>query len=158
MGRHSRPDDVDEDISDIASATVLEDTEPQGRHARAEVAALDELVPGLPGVGEPIPLEPLPKERKPRPGRRPKPPPAPKPPRARKPGGSAGDLRLVRAHGDVRNRCIAALLAPFVIYTAVMLVIGRFDDYLFWVWAPTVLAGVLVGSTLDHAHKRYPSG
>lgn len=86
---------------------------------------------------------------------RPKPSPAaPRPSIA----GTAADLRLIRRHGDVRNRCIAAIVVPFVVFTVAMFAIGRADDYLFWVWLPTITAGVLVGMILDHAHKRYPEG
>ena len=58
----------------------------------------------------------------------------------------------------MRNRCVAAVLVPFIIFTVAMFAIGRIGDYLFWVWLPTIAAGVLVGSILDHAHKRYPNG
>jgi hypothetical protein len=69
--------------------------------------------------------------------------------------GTAADWKLIRDHADVRNRCLAALLAPYLVYTVAMLLIGQMDAYLIWVFLPTVTAGLLIGATLDHAHKRH---
>jgi hypothetical protein len=69
---------------------------------------------------------------------------------------TSADLALLRHHGDVRARVIAAVVAPFVIYTAVMILIGSVHVYLIWVWIPLVTAGVLAGSMLDAAHRKYP--
>jgi hypothetical protein len=55
----------------------------------------------------------------------------------------------------VRNRAIAAVLAPFVVYAVVMVVIGRTNVFLIWLWIPVILAGVLMGLILDLGHKRY---
>jgi hypothetical protein len=75
---------------------------------------------------------------------------------------SSSDLALIRAHGDVRARCAAGLLVPFVLYIAVLLLIGRFTvtTFLLWIWIPLISAGVLIGLFLDSGHKRYgpPSG
>jgi len=84
--------------------------------------------------------------------------PRPKPGPGARATSRATDLRLIRSHADVRNRCVAAVLVPFIIFTVAMFAIRRIDDYLFWVWLPTIVAGVLFGSILDHAHKRYPDG
>ena len=35
----------------------------------------------------------------------------------------------------------------------VLFVVGREDRYLFWVWIPIVVSGVLVGAILDVAHR-----
>ena len=67
---------------------------------------------------------------------------------------TAADLELLRSRPDVRNRVIAAVLAPFVIYTIVMVVAGSLGAYLLWVWLPLVTAGVLGGSILDAAHRK----
>jgi len=64
------------------------------------------------------------------------------------------DLRLLREKPALRARCAAAVIVPFLLYTAVMVVIGRVDGYLLWVWIPTVTAGVTVGTFLDVAHRR----
>jgi hypothetical protein len=50
---------------------------------------------------------------------------------------------------------IAAVVAPFVVYTAVMYLIGALHVYFIWVWIPLVSAGVLAGSLLDAAHRRH---
>jgi len=68
--------------------------------------------------------------------------------------GTHADLRLLREKPALRARCAAAVIVPFLLYTAVMAVIGRVDLYLLWVWIPTVTAGVTVGTFLDVAHRR----
>ena len=49
---------------------------------------------------------------------------------------------------------IAALVVPFLLYTAVIYLIGAFDVYLIWIWIPLVSAGVVAGSILDAEHRR----
>jgi hypothetical protein len=68
---------------------------------------------------------------------------------------TAADLALLRDHSEVRARCIAAVVVPFVLYTALLLAIGSMDVYVIWIWIPTVSAGVLAGGFLDAAHRRY---
>jgi hypothetical protein len=143
MGRHSRPDEGDDEATtetiDELAATPVPTVEarptPAGRHSHPErpqvtaveddpvEAAVDDAAAGR-----------------------------------RHHGSTAHDLRLVRQHPEVRNRCLAALLVPFVIYTVVMFATGALSSYAIWVFAPTVAAGVLVGYVLDHAHNRYPDG
>jgi hypothetical protein len=77
---------------------------------------------------------------------------APVAPRA--PSGTRADLKLLRQSATLRVRCIGAVVATFLIYTVAFIVIGRTDVYLLWVWIPTVLSGILVGSFLDMAHRR----
>ncbi len=79
------------------------------------------------------------------------PAPALKPARERP---SRTDLRLLRSSSSLRARCLAAVLLPFILYTIVLVVIGRVDAYLFWIWIPAILAGVLFGAQLDGAQKR----
>jgi hypothetical protein len=67
---------------------------------------------------------------------------------------TAADLALLREHSDVRARVIAALVVPFVLYTAVLYLAGAMSSYFIWVWIPLVTAGVLAGSILDAAHRR----
>jgi hypothetical protein len=70
---------------------------------------------------------------------------------------TADDLALLRRRADVRNRCIAAVVAPFVLYVVVMVLTGATGpQYLIWSWIPLVTAGVLAGSILDAAHRKSP--
>jgi hypothetical protein len=64
------------------------------------------------------------------------------------------DLRLLRSHPGLRSRCAAGVVVPFLLFTIVIIVLGRPDVYLIWVWIPIVAAGVLVGTFLDRAHKQ----
>jgi len=66
---------------------------------------------------------------------------------------TAADLALLRERPDVRNRVIASIVVPFVLYSAVMVLIGAASVYLIWIWIPLVTAGVLAGSMLDSAHR-----
>jgi hypothetical protein len=64
------------------------------------------------------------------------------------------DLRILRHSAAVRVRCIAAVLASFLAYTLIMIMIGRMESYLYWIWIPVVTSGVLAGAVLDRAHRR----
>jgi hypothetical protein len=68
--------------------------------------------------------------------------------------GTHADLRLLRENPALRARCAAAMFVPFLLYTAMLVVIDRVDTYLLWLWIPTVIAGVGVGIILDVAHRR----
>lgn len=77
------------------------------------------------------------------------------------PSGTAGDLAMLRGDRNLRARAAAAAVVPFFLYVIVLLVIGRFDVLLIWIWVPTVTAGVLVGALLDRAaahRKRVSAG
>lgn len=78
------------------------------------------------------------------------------PAKPRAESGTHGDLRLLRERPALRARCAAAAIVPFLLYTAVLVVIGRADIYLLWVWIPTVTAGIAVGAFLDAAHRHGP--
>ena len=67
--------------------------------------------------------------------------------------GSRGDLQLLRRDPWLRVRCAGAAVLIFLIYTTVIIVLGRGDVYLIGVWIPTVLAGVVVGALLDRSHR-----
>lgn len=72
---------------------------------------------------------------------------------------TAADLALMRRRPDVRNRVIAAVIVPFVLYIAAMVLIGAAaGQYLLWVWIPLVSAGVGGGLILDTAHRKDPPG
>jgi len=127
MGRHSAPDDEDDGdvlIDSPVEASAEQRPTPRGRHARPD---RDEVPPA--GV-------------------------LTAPPSGKGDQPTAADLELLRSRPDVRNRVIAAVLAPFVVYTIVMVVVGSLGAYLLWVWLPLVTAGVLAGSILDAAHRR----
>ena len=61
---------------------------------------------------------------------------------------------MLRDQPALRARCVAAIVVPFLAYALVLLVIGRTDVFLLWIWIPMVAAGVLFGSFLDAAHRR----
>lgn len=68
--------------------------------------------------------------------------------------GTHADLRLMREIPGLRSRCVAAVIVPFLLYTAALVVIARTDVYLLWLWIPTVTAGIAVGTFLDVEHRR----
>jgi hypothetical protein len=164
VGRHSSPDD-DDDLVD-ALVAVQAGTAAIGRHAEPNLDSADTLEPPAeppakppavgppaepPAVGPPV-LGPHFESGTGAPTAAPQ-------PAAARTHSSAADLTLVRHHGDVRARCLAGLLAPFVVYAAVLLAAGASAAaWALWIFAPLVLAGILVGAFLDAGHKRYPAG
>jgi hypothetical protein len=126
MGRHSAPDD--EDDGDVLVDSAVEAPADERPTQRGRHARQDEDEVPQAGVTAP----PVGKGDQP----------------------TAADLELLRSRPDVRNRVIAAVLAPFVVYTIVMVVVGSLGAYLLWVWLPLVTAGVLAGSILDAAHRK----
>lgn len=161
MGRHSRADD---DAEALVFAAPAVDAPPRiGRHARSEEGDAAEVTEPGPGVDPAPEAEPAP-EVAPVPEAEPAPESgrsdtetvvAPSVPRDNR--STAADLALLRQHSDVRARVIAAVVAPFVLYTVVMYLIGAMHIYLIWIWIPLVTAGVLAGSILDAAHRRRSS-
>jgi hypothetical protein len=67
--------------------------------------------------------------------------------------GTRGDLALLRHDPAVRARCIAGAVVPLVLYTIVLIAVGRVAIFLLWVWAPIVVSGVLVGVFLDLGYR-----
>jgi hypothetical protein len=136
MGRHSARDDdhLVAEVAEVAdTAEVDNGSEPMptigqpGRHARAED-----------GVAVATFTDPATA--------------APEPPARR--SGTRADLRLLREQTPLRARCAAAIVVPFVIYALALMIIGRTDVFLLWIWIPMVTAGVLFGGFLDAAHRR----
>lgn len=123
MGRHSAPDD---DEPSAALTDVDVDVDIVGEPGRHESADAESDTVTLPRVEAS---------------------------ESRAESGTHGDLRLLRERPELRARCAAAAIVPFLLYTAVLAVIGRADIYLLWVWIPTVTAGVAVGGFLDAAHR-----
>ncbi|MGI8677113.1 MAG: hypothetical protein ACR2LX_00205 [Jatrophihabitans sp.] len=78
---------------------------------------------------------------------------------ATSPAGAQGrtDLALLKTHGDVRARVVAAVIVPFVLYVGVLLAIGSIGwrVLLIWIWVPLVTGGVLAGLFLDAGHRTH---
>lgn len=155
MGRHSAP----EDDGDLLVAPPVETDRPRARPRHAapdddELLYADVIEPELvdPVVGGPprdvVDAVVVEDERFPV---RIEKAPAPPTPTKERPG--RADLRLLRENSSLRARCTAAVLLPFILYTIVLVVIGRVDVYLYWIWIPAIAAGVLFGAQLDAAHK-----
>src|SRR5436305_333746 len=124
MGRHSAPDDEQDGVVATAVARTSVDVAPRrGRHSLPE----DEDDSGA--------AQPLAEQITER-----VPPPAESVARGNQ--STAEDVELLRTHSDVRARVIAAVVAPFVLYTVALYLVGGFDVYLLWVWIPLVTAGV----------------
>jgi hypothetical protein len=197
MGRHSAPDDSDEDVATAGIALVPDPElagliESHGRHSRGDDAGTDvdvehtqriAAVPELPSdaeltlnlttitepaPAEPVPLEPVPDEAAAKPDkqaakaakaqlkadRKAEKKAVKKADRAGHESETRADLRMLRQHPAVRAQAIAAVLASFLVYTLVIIAIGRTSSYVYWLWIPIVASGVLVGLVLDLAHRR----
>lgn len=185
MGRHSAPDDSDEEVAtagialapDPGLAAVIE---ARGRHARGDESAPNtdfehtqriaavvdepndsELTLNLGTLIAPTQVEPAPEpaalpgteaasdnkaarvQRKA----------ARKTERKARESDTKADLRMLRQQPAVRAQVIGAVLASFLVYTLVMIVLGT-ASYVLWLWIPIVASGVLVGLVLDLAHRR----
>jgi len=137
MGRHSAPDDEQDGDVLVASAVAVE-APRRGRHS-----VPDDEDEGAPRGGQiDLAAEPTVEVQRlaPRPGKGNQ--------------STAADLELLRSHSAVRARVIAAVVAPFVIYTLAMYLGASLDVYFIWVWLPLVTAGILAGSILDSAHRK----
>jgi hypothetical protein len=164
MGRHSAPGGEDES-ADAALATAEEDAASSGRHSRPEDAeqtgpvrlpddqptqqltVIDDLLDEA-AITEPV--EPPPADAE-----APVAAPAEPPTKTKRDRATAADLALLRSRPDVRARCIAAVVVPFVLYVVAMLIVGaEHVQYLLWLWIPLILGLALAGHFLDVAHKR----
>jgi hypothetical protein len=152
-GRHYRPDDADDggELLHLIAERVTERLPvpdmmlPRPVAAEPEPAAPEEtapieLVPAEPASTELVPAEPPSRKVVAQVGKGNHP--------------ASADLELLRRHSALRARVIAAVVVPFVIYTAVMYLIAALPVYFIWVWIPLVTAGVLAGSLLDAEHRR----
>jgi type IV secretory pathway VirB10-like protein len=196
MGRHSAPDEVDDDAVEIDSPlAVLDLGEDRGRHASADdeaegdsvasadrgtsdqaTAEFDEAHTQRLAVVDAPPLETPTKSdtKADKKAAKASAKAAKQAEKAAKADRTAGqqadrkadrkaqrgesdtraDLRMLREQPAVRAQVIGAVIASFLIYTLVMLALGRTDKYLLWLWVPIVACGVLVGLVLDLAHRR----
>ena len=68
--------------------------------------------------------------------------------------GALGDLQLLRSDTRLMLTCAGAIVLIFLVYTSVLILMGRTDVYLIWVWIPTVLSGMTLGGLLDRAHRK----
>lgn len=76
--------------------------------------------------------------------------------RATKPApaaGTRGDLQLLRSDTGLLLWCVGSVVLLFLVYTSVLILLGRTDLYLIWLWVPTVLSGMAIGGLLDRAHR-----
>jgi hypothetical protein len=164
MGRHSAVDDDDE----VNATVVVESPAPAGRHGRHVFGEDTEATGPLRATDirdlenrataeDHQPTEPLAAVDSAPADLNANPAPAAAKRRPRGSQSTAADLALLRRRPDVRNRVIAAVVVPFVLYVAVMLLIGAAGgQYLLWVWIPLVSAGVGGGLILDRAHRKHP--
>jgi hypothetical protein len=134
-GRHAQYDEEDEGIELLEASYDAQDV------AEQDTIRLVPLEPAWRALDQPAPQQAVPLQ--------------PARPAVRRHHSTAADLALLREHSDVRARVIAALIAPFVLYTVVMYLLTAFDVYFIWLWIPLVGAGVLAGSFLDAAHRRH---
>ena len=148
-GRHSRGEDAEEtgplrasEIRDLEERAAAQDDRRTERIGLTDaLLEPDDEPPGAPTEVLPTAAPPTTKRR----------------PRGSQ--SAAADLALLRRRADVRNRVIAAVVVPFVLYVAVMLLIGASGgQYLLWLWIPLVSAGVGAGLILDTAHRKHPPG
>ena len=141
MGRHSAPEHDEPSAAPTGAADVATVVEViAGRHENADDDADTVVLPRV-DLAKPPRDEPA------------KVPPAETAKPVREESGTHGDLRLLRERPALRARCAAAAIVPFLLYTALLAVIGRPEIYLLWVWIPTVTAGIAVGGFLDVAHR-----
>jgi hypothetical protein len=183
MGRHSASSD-DGDEAAIAAAPddvttrtgrharVEDQPKPTSRPREEPLVALDELAaddgplgliaekmthpgPAVPVEDEPDPAGPAQPQAEPLAS---VPEPTATGPATSRPArgnqSTAADLALLREHSAVRARVIAALVVPFVLYTAVLYLISALGVYLIWVWIPLVTGGVAAGAILDAEHRK----
>jgi hypothetical protein len=81
-------------------------------------------------------------------------PPATRAPKPTPATGTRGDLQLLRSDTRLLLWCAGSVVLLFLVYTSVLILIGRTDVYLIWLWVPTVLSGMAIGGLLDRAHRR----
>lgn len=184
MGRHSTPDAGDDDAVEIDSPLAVFDVaELRGRHAVADDEPVDAPSVGAEsdnGFDQALTqrigvIDAAPPQAAPQPPRDVGPAPDKKNAKAaqkaerkaaqkaerkaarkaqRGESGTRADLRVLREQPAVRAQVIGVVIAAFLIYTLVLLVLGRTDKYVLWLWVPIVACGVLVGLVLDLAHRR----
>jgi hypothetical protein len=131
MGRHSAPDQETGPDAAVPGA---------GAEPAAAPVTTPETAPGAASEAAPVPADPAGTHG----GR---------PVGQDLPPGSRGDLQLLRTRPRLRAACAGAVVVCFAIFTVVLIVLGRSDVYLIWLWIPIVVSGVAIGALLDRAHR-----
>lgn len=142
MGRHAAPSEDEPEVAEADQVTVPLAAEarppgsrplprPRGRHSHPDDDDEDDAPAAAVATLEPEPT-----------------------PRFKREGATAADLRLLRSDSALRNRVIAAVIVPFVLYTVILLIVGRLDAFAVWVWLPLISAGISGGLLLDRAHAK----
>jgi len=163
MGRHSAPETDEEGLEPpaqrVPSAPPVAWTRPvplpQPAPSAQPVAAPTQPVPSAQPVA--APTQPIPSEASA--VAAPATPGGPEPAtvaRATKPApaaGTRGDLQLLRSDTGLLLWCVGSVVLLFLVYTSVLILLGRTDLYLIWLWVPTVLSGMAIGGLLDRAHR-----
>jgi uncharacterized membrane protein len=67
---------------------------------------------------------------------------------------AVADLQLVLHNPGLLAACVGAAIVPFVCYFAVIIALHDTGSWAIFLGAPLVLAGVLVGATLDRAYAQ----
>jgi hypothetical protein len=162
VGRHSAPDDGRDAAQDDTAVLTDHDVhDDQGRHSRlAEQDPFDATTGPIWASGRPDFVDGPPDDGLLPGGFTAEPEieaePQGAPAKAKRPRATSGDLTLLRRHSDVRARCAAAVVVPFVVYFGVLLTIGSTGrQMLLFIFGPLILAGVLVGTFLDLGHKKH---
>ena len=139
-GRHSVPDDDEDDDVAVVAAAVTERLPVPTVEPASESPSVTETAPDSEPATEAAPVtEPVTETA---------------PSAAKKERATAADWRLLRSDSALRNRVIAAVVAPFVLFVFVLAVIGRLDAVAVWIWLPLICAGIGAGLLLDKAHAK----
>jgi hypothetical protein len=143
MGRHSAPETDEEDFEPTTQrlpsppptwTRPLPLVQPSASaEAETSEAATAVTAPAAPGKSAPAPPAPAPA------------------------AGTRGDLQLLRSDTRLLLWCAGAVVVLLLVYTSVLIVLGRTDVYLIWLWVPTVLSGITIGGLLDRAHRAVAS-
>lgn len=146
MGRHSAPDSSDAaEVLPISGHDTVAAVLSQARHAHPDSAPTEQTVSFGPTVVPASAVLPQAEEAEVSGGAA--------PPAAPASRAKSSDLRLLRGSRVLQWQCAGAVVLAFLIFTSVLVVLGRTDVYLVWVWIPTVVSGVAVGGLMDLAAR-----
>ena len=126
---------------------------PRGRHAVPDDEDDDDTAPSV-GLSGYVEASSVVTDRLPQPAAAADAAERPPPARTRKQSATAADLHLLRTDPALRNRVIAAAVVPFVLFFAVLVLVGRLDAFAVWIWLPLISAGIGAGVLLDTGHAK----